>query len=216
MPETSSVSREDQARSGPGFNRRDFLKGSSAAVAATAIATEFQESVAQEAAKKKAVVGDKPTEITLNINGKPQKVTVEPRVTLLDVLRNDLSLTASKEVCSTANCGACTVIIDGKPALSCTKFAVEVAGAKITTAEGLNSGAEVDDVVKCFVKHDATQCGYCTPGFMVATRAFLNANPGATLEQIRKGLGGNLCRCGTYDGVAHAALECASAKKGGK
>jgi xanthine dehydrogenase YagT iron-sulfur-binding subunit len=180
------------------------------------MATAVEESTAQEAAKKKAVVLDKPTDITLEINGKSQKLTVEPRVTLVDALRNDLSLTGAKEVCSTANCGACTVIIDGKPALSCTKFAVECVGSKITTVEGLNSGAEVDDVVKCFVKHDATQCGYCTPGFMVATRAFLNANPGATLEQIRKGLGGNLCRCGTYDGVAHAALECASAKKGGK
>jgi xanthine dehydrogenase YagT iron-sulfur-binding subunit len=143
-------------------------------------------------------------------------VTVEPRVTLLDVLRNDLNLTGAKEVCSTTNCGACTVIIDGKPALACAKFAIECVGKKITTVEGLNSGKEVDKVVQCFVKHDATQCGYCTPGFMVATRAFLDANPGAGIEQIRKGLGGNICRCGTYDGLAKAALECASSKKGGK
>ncbi len=204
--------------SGPGFNRRDFLKGSGAAVAATAVATAVEESIAQDKkAATKNVVAAKPAPVQLTINGKTHTVTVEPRETLLDVLRNDLNLTGAKEVCNTTNCGACTVIIDGKPALACAKLAVECIGKKITTVEGLGDGTNVDDVVKCFVKHDATQCGYCTPGFVVATRAFLNANPGASLEQIRKGLGGNLCRCGTYDGVAHAALECASAgKKGAK
>jgi len=200
----------------PGFSRRAFLKGSGAAVAASAIATAVEESVAQEK-KAAGVVAGKPTELKLDINGKSQTVTVEPRVTLLDVLRNDLNLTGAKEVCTTTNCGACTVLIDGKPALACAKFAVECLGKKITTVEGLNSGKELDSVVKCFVKHDATQCGYCTPGFMVATKAFVTANPGATLDQIRKGLGGNICRCGTYDGLAKAAVECAAnAKKGGK
>ncbi|MFN0051483.1 MAG: (2Fe-2S)-binding protein [Planctomycetales bacterium] len=217
MRDVSQPSNTDQPRSGGGFNRRDFLKGSGAAVAATAMATAVQEATAQDQAKAAGVAAAEPAAIKLEINGKSQTVTVEPRVTLLDVLRNDLNLTGAKEVCTTTNCGACTVIIDGKPALACAKLAVECVGKKITTVEGLNGGKDVDDVVKCFVKHDATQCGYCTPGFMVATRAFLNANPGATLDQIRKGLGGNLCRCGTYDGVAHAALECAgAAKKGGK
>jgi aerobic-type carbon monoxide dehydrogenase small subunit (CoxS/CutS family) len=207
---------EDPASSRSGFNRRDFLKGSGAAVAATAMATAVHESPADEKAKGPAVVPARATALKLEINGKTETVTVEPRVTLLDVLRNDLNLTGAKEVCTSTNCGACTVLIDGKPALACAKFAHEVVGKKITTVEGLNHGNEVDPVVACFVKHDATQCGYCTPGFVVATRAFVNAHPGATLEQIRKGLGGNLCRCGTYDGVTHAALECASAKKGGK
>ena len=133
--------------------------------------------------------------------------------------RNDLNLTGAKEVCTTTNCGACTVIIDGKAVYACAKTAVECQGKKITTAEGLADGKTIDDVIKCFVKHDATQCGFCTPGFVVATRAFLNEHPGAKMEDIRKGLGGNICRCGTYDGVAHAALECAAAgaaKKGGK
>jgi xanthine dehydrogenase YagT iron-sulfur-binding subunit len=212
MRDSSHPSTEDQTRSGPGFSRRDFLRGSSVAVAATAMATAVEEGVAQDAAKSKAVIAARPTAVTLQINGKSQTVTVEPRVTLLDVLRNDLNLTGAKEVCTTTNCGACTVIIDGKPALACAKLAHECAGKKITTVEGLGG---TDDVVKCFEKHDATQCGYCTPGFVVATRAFVDANPGATLEQVRKGLGGNICRCGTYDGVTKAALECA-AKKGGK
>jgi xanthine dehydrogenase YagT iron-sulfur-binding subunit len=205
----------DRPRSGPGFNRRDFLKGSGAAVAATAVATAVEDSIAQEKKAAKNVVAAKPGPVKLEINGKSHTVTVEPRVTLLDVLRNDLNLTGAKEVCTTTNCGACTVIIDGKPTLSCARLAVECVGKKITTVEGLGDGKDVDEVVKCFVKHDATQCGFCTPGFVVATRAFLNANPGAGMDAIRKGLGGNICRCGTYDGVAHAALECAS-KKGAK
>ena len=214
MPDLSNTSREDQTRSGPGFNRRNFLKGSSVAVAATAMANAAEEASAQE--KKKAnVVPAKPSAVKLEINGKSHTVTVEPRVTLLDVLRDDLNLTGAKEVCDASkNCGACTVIIDGKAVYACTKLAHECAGKKITTVEGLSTSDKIDDVVRCFVKHDATQCGFCTPGFVVATKAFVNANPGATLEQIRKGLGGNICRCGTYHGVTHAALECA--QKGGK
>lgn len=215
MRDASESTKGTSGRSGPGFNRRDFLKGSGAAVAATAVATAVEESVAQEKKAGAAVVAAKPGQVKLEINGKSHTVTVEPRVTLLDVLRNDLNLTGAKEVCTTTNCGACTVIIDGKPVYACARTAVECQGKKITTVEGLGDGKDVDDVVKCFVKHDATQCGYCTPGFVVATRAFLNANPKATMEDIRKGLGGNICRCGTYDGVAHAALECAT-KKGGK
>jgi len=200
-------------RGGSGFNRRDFLKGSGAAVAATAVVTAVEESIAQDKKATKNLVAAKAGPVKLDINGKAHTVTVEPRVTLIDVLRNDLNLTGAKEVCTTTNCGSCTVIIDGKPVYACATPAVSCVGKKITTVEGLGDGTNVDDVVKCFVKHDATQCGYCTPGFVVATRAFLNANPGAGMDAIRKGLGGNICRCGTYDGVANAALECAAAAK---
>ena len=207
----------EQTRSGPGFNRRDFLKGSGAAVAATAMVATVEESLAQEKKAEKNVVAAKAAPVKLDINGKTHTVTVEPRVTLLDVLRDDLSLTGAKDVCTTRNCGACTVILDGKAVYACAKLAVECVGKKITTAEGLGDGAKVDEVVACFVKHDATQCGFCTPGFVVATRAFLNGKPGANIEDVGKGLGGNICRCGTYDGVTQAALECAGAgKKGGK
>jgi xanthine dehydrogenase YagT iron-sulfur-binding subunit len=217
MRDTSQLSKDDQTRSGPGVSRRAFLKGSGAAVAATAVAASVEQAVAQEKKKAVAVVPAKAGPVKLDVNGKAYTVTVEPRVTLLDVLRNDLNLTGAKEVCNTTNCGACTVMIDGKPALACARLAVECVGKKITTAEALASGAELDAVIRAFVKHDATQCGYCTPGFVVATRAFLNANPKASLEQIKKGLGGNICRCGTYHGVTHAALECAGvAAKGGK
>ncbi|MGQ0636549.1 MAG: (2Fe-2S)-binding protein [Planctomycetaceae bacterium] len=215
MPQSFDTTREEQTRSGPGFSRRDFLRGSGAAVAATALATDPHDAPADDKKDDAKVVPAKPGPVTLNINGKTHTLNIEPRVTLLDALRNDLNLTGAKEVCTSTNCGACTVIIDGKPEYACARTAIECQGKKITTVEGLSTGNDVDDVVKCFVKHDATQCGFCTPGFVVAVRAFLNANPGATADKIRTGLGGNICRCGTYDGVFHATLECAS-RKGGK
>jgi xanthine dehydrogenase YagT iron-sulfur-binding subunit len=197
----------------PGFNRRDFLRGSGAAIAATAAATAADEAVADD--KPTAVIPAKAVDIKLNINGAEHALKVEPRVTLLDALRNDLSLTGAKHVCDTTNCGACTVIVDGKPVFACARLAVECQGKKVTTVEGLTAGQNVDQVVAAFIKHDATQCGFCTPGFVVAVKAFLEANPKANLEQILKGLGGNLCRCGTYVGVQAAALECAGHGKEG-
>jgi xanthine dehydrogenase YagT iron-sulfur-binding subunit len=177
------------------------------------MATATQESAAQEAAAKANVAPAKPVDVTLTVNGKQHQLKLEPRVTLLDALRNDLNLTGCKDVCDTTSCGACTVMIDGKAVYACSRFAVECQGKEITTVESLRSGEKVDDVVTGFVKHDAMQCGYCTPGFVVATRAFLNKNPKASLEEIRSGLGGNICRCGTYHGITACALEIA--KKGG-
>ena len=196
-------------QNGSGVNRRDFLRGSGAAVAVTALATSEQGAVAQDA--KKSVRSTGPQDITLNINGKDHKLTVENRVWLLDVLRDDLNLTGCKDVCDTSNCGACTVLVDGKPTLACARLAVECIGKKVTTVESL---AANDPVVAGFVKHDALQCGFCTPGFVMATKAFYDKNPGATLEQVRKGLGGNICRCGTYVGITACAMELI--KKGGK
>jgi xanthine dehydrogenase YagT iron-sulfur-binding subunit len=203
--------RQDQNRSGPGYNRRDFLKGSSVAVAATAMAatTEADANVVTTA----NVAPSSATSITLNVNGKSFQVRVEPRVTLLEVLRNDMNLTGCKDACDRTTCGACSVMIDGKAIYACARLAHECEGKKITTVESLRNGNQVDEVISGFVKHDAMQCGFCTPGFVVATRAFLNTKPNASLEEIRKGLGGNICRCGTYDGITKCALELA--KKGG-
>ena len=200
--------RSDQPSSGSGFNRRDFLKGSGAAVAATALVNEATEAQAQD---NKVASG--PVDVTLNVNGKQQTLKLEPRTTLLDALRDELNLTGCKEVCDTTNCGACTVMIDGKATYACTRLAVEVQGRDIKTVESLRQGDTCDEVIDGFVKHDALQCGFCTPGFVVATRAFLDRNPNASLEEIQKGLGGNLCRCGTYNGITACALELA--KKGG-
>jgi xanthine dehydrogenase YagT iron-sulfur-binding subunit len=136
---------------GSGVNRRDFLRGSGAAVAVTALATSDQGAIAQDAAKKN-VASAKSQDLTLNVNGKDHKLSLEPRVTLLDTLRDDLNLTGCKDVCDTTNCGACTVMIDGKPTYACSRLAIECVGKKVTTIEAL---AATDPVVAGFVKHSS-------------------------------------------------------------
>ncbi|MBX3439111.1 MAG: (2Fe-2S)-binding protein [Planctomycetaceae bacterium] len=192
-----------------GFSRRSFLKGSGAAVAATAVATHGEEAQAQENA---ANVVRGPKEITLNVNGEDRKVSVEPRMSLLEVLRQQLYLTGCKDLQDVYVDGADTVMIDGKAVYAGLVFALQAEGKKIRTVESLRQGRNVDPVIDGFVKHDGMQCGYCTPGFVVATRVFLDQHPTASLEEVQQGLGGNICRCGTYDGITKCALELA---KGG-
>lgn len=211
-PALEGVSMKQLEQSGgkSAYSRRAFLKGSGAAAAATALANGPGAIAADE--KKSAVLGPGQTTITLNVNGKDEKVQVEPRTTLLEVLRSKLNLTGAKPVSVDASSGASTIFLDGKPASASTLLAVECTGKKIQTVESLG-GAKPDAVATAFVHHDAMQCGFCTPGFVVAVRAFLNKNPNATEEQIRAGLNGNLCRCGTYANIIPAVLE---AVKGGR
>jgi aerobic-type carbon monoxide dehydrogenase small subunit (CoxS/CutS family) len=206
------LDRDTPTPRGPGFSRRDFLKGSGAAMAATAMATAVHESPAKEALKAN-VVSAEAGDVTLNVNGKDHTLKLEPRVTLLSALRDDLNLTGCKDVDDRGAAGTDTVLVDGKPVLAGSVLAIQCVGKKIHTVESLRQGNHIDEVVTGFVKHDGMQCGFCTPGFVMATRAFLNKHPQASLDEIRKGLGGNLCRCGTYDGITKCALELA--KKGG-
>jgi xanthine dehydrogenase YagT iron-sulfur-binding subunit len=187
-----------------GFNRRDFLRGSGAAAAATALATGPGMVENAEAQQGNVVRGKQ--SITLNVNGADKQVSVEPRMTLLEVIRYQLNLTGAKPVSDVAGTGGSTVLIDGKPASAGNTLALDCRGKKIQTVESLG-GAKPDPVVTAFVHNDGMQCGFCTPGFVVAVRSFLNSNPKATEEQIRKGLNGNLCRCGTYANVIQAAME---------
>jgi len=204
--------REQHQRGAAGFSRRQFLKGSGIAVAATAMATAAVEEAAV-AESKSNLVPARPTDVTLNVNGKDYTLKLEPRVTLLHCLRDDLNLTGAKEVEDTSVAGADTVLLDGKAVPAGTIFAIECVGKKIQTVESLRNGEQVDEVIAGFVKHDGLQCGYCTPGFVVATRAVLNKKPNATIDEIKHLLGGNICRCGTYHGILQCALEIA--KKGG-
>ena len=183
-------------------NRRSFLKGSGAVAAATAIHSPAVEAEPQTTAK--VVSGT--TKITLNVNGRDHEVTVEPRTTLLEVLRSQLELTGAKPVSSDGSSGASTVLVAGKPVMASTTLAMAATGKPIQTVESLG-GEDTDVVPRAFVKHDAQQCGFCTPGFVVAVRAFLNKNPNATESQIRQGLNGNICRCGTYNNIIKAALD---------
>ena len=195
----------DQGRGRSGFNRREFLKGSSAAAAATALSVA--PAVARGEEKGSQLVGPGATSLKLNVNGKDHQVQVEPRMTLLEVLRYQLKLTGAKPVANDGSCGAATVLLDGKPISATITLAMDCKGKKIQTVESLG-GSKPDEVVQAFAKADAQQCGFCTPGFVVAVRAFLNKHPNATKEEIRQGLNGNLCRCGTYYDVIEAALEC--------
>jgi xanthine dehydrogenase YagT iron-sulfur-binding subunit len=169
--------------------------------AASAVVTS---TAAQDAAASSGVVAGE-TSITLQVNGKSTTVKVEPRTTLLDVLRYQLDLTAAKPVSADGSSGASTVLLDGKPVTASTTLALAAAGKAVTTCESLIN----DAVPRAFVDHDAQQCGFCTPGFVIAVRAFLSQHPDATEEQIRAGLNGNICRCGTYANVLQAAISLA-------
>jgi xanthine dehydrogenase YagT iron-sulfur-binding subunit len=155
------------------------------------------------------VVGPDAVPIALRINGEARTLTLEPRVTLLEALRHELGLTGAKNVCDRGTCGACTVLLDGKPAYSCSVLAIDAQGRNVTTIEGLGTPDRMSPIQQAFVDNDAQQCGFCTPGFVMACHAFLERHPHPSLDEIERGLGGNLCRCGTYVGIRKAVLQAA-------
>jgi len=194
-----------------GFSRRDFLKITGASAAAPLVAGAV--AVAAETAGS-AVQGPGKVPVTLNINGKKHSAELEPRVTLLDALRDQFELTGAKRVCDRGTCGACTVLLEGKAVYSCSVLAIDVQTRSITTVEGLGEPGNLHPVQQAFVDNDAQQCGFCTPGFVVACKAFLDEHPNPTPEQMKHGLGGNFCRCGTYAGIRAAVMQAAKAGKG--
>lgn len=201
------------------LSRRSFIKGAGiAGVAASAgalLADRVVEALPrpQTGGSPSGVVGPGEVPITLKINGKTQTLNLEPRVVLLDALRNHLDLTGAKKVCDRATCGACTVHIDGRAVYSCTTLAIDAQGREITTIEGLETAENLSAMSKAFWNNDAQQCGFCTPGFVMACTAYLEHEPHPTREGLEKSLGGNLCRCGTYMGIKDAVLEAANATK---
>ncbi len=212
---SSKKDSELPAKPKTGFSRRGFIGG--VGLGSGALGTGLLETEAT-AAPAPAVSGPGPVPITLNLNGKPIKLSVEPRVTLIDALRNYLDITGAKRVCDRGTCGACTVIMNGKTVYACSILAVDAEGKNIETIEGLSTGNNLHPVSRAFVDNDAQQCGYCTPGFVMACKGFLAENPNPTESQINHGLGGNLCRCGTYMGIRKAVLQAAKEMntKGGK
>jgi len=191
-----------------GFSRRSWLRGAGIGTGVVGTGVLEQEAEAQQA---KVMSGE--VEISLDINGRKRPVKVEPRTTLLDALRNRLDLTGAKRVCDRATCGACTVIVGGKVVYGCTMLAVDAAGKSIQTIEGIAPEGQLHPVSQAFVNNDAQQCGYCTPGFVMAAKGFLDKNQNPTEAQVDKAMAGNICRCGTYVGVRKAVLE--AAKRGG-
>jgi xanthine dehydrogenase YagT iron-sulfur-binding subunit len=197
-------------------SRRTFLK-SLGTVAATA-ATAQVNSVAAELEKVNAekVIGPDAVPVTLKVNGEKLKLLLEPRVTLLDALRNYSSLTGAKEGCDRASCGACTVLLGNTPIYSCQKLAIEAQGVEITTVEGLAKNNKLTKVQQAFLDKDALMCGYCTPGFVMSVTALLKRNPRPNADDVKHACAGNLCRCGTQPRIIQAALKAAGIETAAK
>lgn len=208
----SSDDDKHECTCGKGLTRRQFLTSAGAGAVVVAAAGHLGKEHEASAAVIKSGEGNK---ITLLINGKQFQMLVEPRWSLLYVLREELGLTGTKEGCDRGECGTCTVLIDGVPRYSCMTLAVEAEGSEITTLEGLMKGEDIGPVQKAFVEHDAFQCGYCTSGQIMSVEGLLRKEPHPTVEQIRQGVSGNLCRCGAYNHIFDAAKRAAELKRGG-
>ena len=193
-------------------SRRRFLKGVGVAGAGAALAEHLLLKPEAETVAAEAETGARPVagavNLTLDVNGQKRALSVEPRTTLLGALRHNLDppLTGPKLVCDMGTCGACTVLLDGRAVYSCLVLAVDAAGKRLTTVEGLGSPENLSGVQQAFVEHDALMCGFCTPGFVTTVTAYLKKNPNPTLEEVREACKGNFCRCGTYPRVFEAAL----------
>ncbi len=193
------------------ISRRGFLKGMGTGAVATAILPELpSQSVEAEETTQEITEAT----ITLHINGKDHKLTVEPRTTLLSALRDRLELTGTKQVCDRGTCGGCTVIVDGRTVYACMTLAIDMEGKNIRTIEGLAAGDELHPVQEAFIEKDALMCGFCTPGFVMSVAALLEGNPDPSLDEVKEGVSGNMCRCGTYPRVFEAALAAAQQMRG--
>ncbi len=191
-------------------SRRGFLKGAGLTAATTVIdSASALARDAREAVEGDRSVGPNALPIKLHVNGQEHTVNVEPRYTLAETLRDNLGLTGTKVVCDRGSCSACTIWLDGTPALACMTLAIDAVGRKITTIEGLSHGDEMHPVQAAFVKHDAMQCGFCTPGMVMSCAALLKRNPDPQLADVKHAVSGNLCRCGTYPKVFAATLDAA-------
>jgi xanthine dehydrogenase YagT iron-sulfur-binding subunit len=198
----------DDESATPAFSRRSFLKTAGVGAAATTMVGVGAKAHAAQ------VLGPDAVTLSLKVNGTVRQVTVEPRVTLLEALRNHLDLTGAKQVCDRGACGACTVLLDGEPVNSCLLLAADAEGHDITTVEGIGTPEKMSPLQAALVEKDAMQCGFCTPGFVVSGTALLGKVENPTLEQIKAGLAGNLCRCGTYGRIFEAVQAAAKAKRG--
>jgi xanthine dehydrogenase YagT iron-sulfur-binding subunit len=193
-------------------SRRNFLKTAGVGSLATAVTSVGVVEV--EAQSGPAVMGPGDVPISLMVNGKRVDLRVEPRVTLLNAIRNRADLPGNKRVCDRGACGACSMIVDGRTVYSCSTLAIEVQGKQIRTVDGLANGNTLHPVQQAFVDTDGLMCGFCTPGFVMATVALLEKTPNPTLDQAKKGLDGNICRCGTFVRIMEAALKAKGVARG--
>jgi aerobic-type carbon monoxide dehydrogenase small subunit (CoxS/CutS family) len=197
--------REDSLK----MSRRSFLKGMATGTVAAAVGTLPAPAAAQ--AEPTLPPGLKEALIRLNVNDKVHRLRVKSNWTLLDVLRRELGLTGAKKACDRGSCGACTVIVDGRPVYACSLLAIAMEGKKILTVEGLKQGEKLHPIQRAFSEHGGYQCGFCTPGQMMSAKALLDKNPKPTEHEVRLALSGNLCRCGAYPKIIESVLAAAKA-----
>lgn len=192
-----------------GVSRRSFIQtlGVSAAAGALAGTAQGRDGAVAQQDADDTIRGPGAINVSLTVNGQRMQSEVEPQTTLMEALRWHLELTGTKEVCDRGACGACSVLVDGTLIASCMMLAVDAEGSQITTIEGIGTEGTLDPLQEAFIRHDALQCGYCTPGLVVACRSLLDANPKPSLGEIKKALSGNICRCGTYTNIYNAVLD---------
>lgn len=196
---------------GLNLSRRGFLKSTGIVGIASAVISPAD----AEAQARVAEVGPGEVPVRLTVNGRPVNLMIEPRTTLLDALRMRADLTGNKRGCDRGACGACTMIVDGRTVYSCSTLAIEVQGKRIRTVDGLASATgQLHPVQQAFCDKDALMCGFCTPGFIMASVGLLEKHPNATPEQIKKGLDGNICRCGTFNRVFEAVSSVKGVRRG--
>lgn len=211
---SSNANRAKRAVSSTGVSRRGFLRGAGisaagAAIAESGFATLAEAQETQRASQLRPILGPAASRITLKINGIEKQIEAEPRTTLAEALRIKLDMTGTKVVCDRGACSACTVIMDGKPINSCMTLAMDAVGREIRTIEGVATSERLHPVQQQFILHDATQCGFCTPGMIMTCTHLLEKNKNPTLEDVKHATSGNLCRCGTYPKVFAATLAAA-------
>ncbi|HWI12985.1 MAG TPA: (2Fe-2S)-binding protein [Burkholderiales bacterium] len=202
MDEQEKKPKPDEGEA-PKVSRRSFLKGVGSGALVTSITLPAPSAYAAEAATPPAL-GD--AMVTLHVNDKAYRVKVKSHWTLLDVLRKEVGLTGTKKFCDRGSCGACTVVMDGRAVYSCSRLAIEADNRRIVTIEGLLQGEKLHPIQQAFLENDGLQCGFCTPGQVMATKALLDRNPRPSAEQVREGLSGNICRCSAYPKILKSVL----------
>jgi xanthine dehydrogenase YagT iron-sulfur-binding subunit len=201
---------QNDSSDGGRISRRNFLISNAVASLAASVAV----SVEAAAQSGPAALGPGEVPVRLNVNGRQINLLIEPRVTLLDALRMRANLTGNKRGCDRGACGACTMLVDGIPVYSCSTLAIEMQGKQIRNIDGLASGDQLHPVQQAFCDKDALMCGFCTPGFIMASVGLLEKYPNPTPEQIKKGLDGNICRCGTFPRIFEAVSSVKGVKRG--
>ena len=211
-----SEEKKNKVQDGTTISRRSFIKGVGTGVVAATVAPTSLVEKAEAQQFMDELPGVTEATVSLNINGRTYKVNVESRTTLISVLRDGIDvngeridLTGTKQVCDRGECGGCTVLMDGKSVYSCMILAIDAQGKQITTIESFADGDKLHPIQEAFIEHDALQCGFCTPGFVMSAKALLDENSDPTLEEVKRGLAGNLCRCGAYPRIFEAVQTAA-------